>query len=222
MTDHAPPPDELRALIDLEAGARSEPSLEVRARLAERLAVALAPAPLPAPSVPRPPLGKLAAATALFGSGAAVGALVHAVVATPVERVEVRYVDRVVEVERPAPPPSEPAVSPAPPSAVPAPAPARPARVRDLDLGAESALLDRARSALARGDAEAALSAITEHARSFPRGQLGEAREALAVQALVEAGRAGEARARAERFRARFPDSSYAPVVEAALARLPR
>src|SRR5690606_6580416 len=137
-------------------------------------------------------------------------------VASPVERVTVRTVERVVEVERapespPLPASEAGAKEPVEPRPASVSAPAR--RTRDGDLAAEGQLLDRARSALARGDVDAALAAIAEHARSFGRGQLAEAREALAVQALVEAGRSDEARARAARFHKAFPASAYAPVV---------
>jgi hypothetical protein len=84
-------------------------------------------------------------------------------------------------------------------------------------LAAERALLDRARSALMRGDGETALGPLGKHARSFPRGQLVEEREGMRVKALVLAGRQTEARARASSFRRRFPHSLFLPVVEAAL-----
>jgi len=81
------------------------------------------------------------------------------------------------------------------------------------DLAAERAVLDVARTALGRGDAENALSAATEHAKKFPRGALSEEREAIAVQALAAGGRKDEARARAERFKKAHPDSILLPAV---------
>jgi hypothetical protein len=91
--------------------------------------------------------------------------------------------------------------------------------VIDESLTRERALVETARSAVARGDGSAALQATSEHARTFPNGRLVEEREALAVQALVLAGRRDEARARAERFRQRYPNGLFLPVVDAAIGR---
>ena len=79
------------------------------------------------------------------------------------------------------------------------------------------ALVARAQTALHRGLYASALSALDEHTRRFPRGELAEEREALAVQALARAGRGAEARRRAERFEARYPRSLLGPVVRAAV-----
>jgi hypothetical protein len=85
------------------------------------------------------------------------------------------------------------------------------------DLAQERALIDTARSALARGRGADALAPLDEHAKRFPRGRLTEEREALAVQALMIAGDHTGASARADRFRARFPESIFDAVVERAL-----
>lgn len=127
------------------------------------------------------------------------------------------------------PPPVVPAVVvPAvvvPPS-IPAPAvhaepPPRPLPTPRETLGAERALVGGARAALASGDALAALQALDRHAREFPRGQLREEREALAVLSLARAGRADAARDRGARFLARHPRSIQRRVVESALASIP-
>jgi hypothetical protein len=83
-------------------------------------------------------------------------------------------------------------------------------------LAAESAVLDIARAAVAAGDGERALQAVDRHAAAFPRGLLTEEREALGIRALSIAGRAVDARARATRFRARYPESLFLPGIEAA------
>lgn len=88
---------------------------------------------------------------------------------------------------------------------------------RDGDLARERALVDRARSALARGDAAGALSAADDHRRAFPRGQLAEEREVVAIQALAAAGRSEEAGTRAGVFRKAHPSSLLLPIVDAAL-----
>lgn len=89
-------------------------------------------------------------------------------------------------------------------------------------LAAERMLLDGARSALARGDAEASMAAVERHEHTYPLGALTEEREALAGKALAAAGRTSEARARCERFRDRFPRSVFLGSVNATLASLPK
>ena len=67
-------------------------------------------------------------------------------------------------------------------------------------LAAETALLQRAQTALAAGDPEAALARLGEHARDFKDGVLGRERDALRVTALCAAGRTAEGRAEGEAF----------------------
>jgi hypothetical protein len=78
---------------------------------------------------------------------------------------------------------------------------------RDARLAAERRLLDIARTAVGRGKSGAALEALARHASEFPRGRLAEERDALRVQALLAAGRGGEAGASAEAFRRTYPRS---------------
>jgi len=84
-------------------------------------------------------------------------------------------------------------------------------------LRAERGLLDEARKALARGEPGESLAAIDQHARRFPHGILAEEREALAVRTLVALGNTDAARARAESFHQRFPNSLFTPAVETAI-----
>jgi hypothetical protein len=84
-------------------------------------------------------------------------------------------------------------------------------------LAAERALLDVARSALARGEAAEALAATERHAHEYPDGALVEEREALAIKALVALGRIGEARARARALEQRFPNGLTLHAVKAAV-----
>jgi hypothetical protein len=84
-------------------------------------------------------------------------------------------------------------------------------------LAAESALLDIARTALARGEPDHALAAIARHAAQFPHGVLVEEREAIAVKALAQAGRGSDAKARADRFRARYPKSMFQTAIDSSL-----
>jgi outer membrane protein assembly factor BamD (BamD/ComL family) len=82
-------------------------------------------------------------------------------------------------------------------------------------------LLDEARTALSAGNTDQALASTDMHARRFAHPQLGEEREALGIQALVGGGRYDEARARAARFRAMWPNSLFLPAVDASIASIP-
>ncbi len=78
--------------------------------------------------------------------------------------------------------------------------------------------LDEARAALADGRTAQALKMLEQHARSHPKGQLAEERDALHVMALVKAGRRPAARAAAAQFHARHPNSVMSGAVDAALS----
>ncbi len=96
-----------------------------------------------------------------------------------------------------------------------------PAPSASSSLSAERALLDNARTALAHGDSARAVALTDEHARQFARPSLAEEREAIAVQALVLQGRYVDARARAARFRAAYPNSLFLPAVDSSVASIP-
>lgn len=72
----------------------------------------------------------------------------------------------------------------------------------------ELALLEPARSSISRGDYPAALSALGQHRREFPNGQLSQEREALRVRALWGLGQKPAALAAARAFRKRYPRSA--------------
>jgi hypothetical protein len=138
-------------------------------------------------------------------------------------------------------PPSEPVPSAAPPNipsarppashphpsgaalGVGAPQQAAPAKppAGSGDLARQRLLLEQARVALGRGDPDAALAAIGEHARQFPATQLGEERDLLRIQALRYAGDFAAVRAEAKVFHERYPQSVFAPKVEAILEGIP-
>jgi hypothetical protein len=88
-------------------------------------------------------------------------------------------------------------------------------------IAEERALLEQARAALTQRDGPGALRLTDDHARRFARPQLGEEREAIAIQALVLVGRYAEARDRAALFEAHSPDSLFRPAVEASLSSIP-
>ncbi len=86
-----------------------------------------------------------------------------------------------------------------------------------LALGAEVALLDEARSALARGDANAALASLARHDREFPGGFLGTEAEVVRIQALLASGRRTEAKSRGDALLAREPNGPQARRVRSIL-----
>jgi hypothetical protein len=194
----------------------------------ERLATSIMAAPMAPDTPPSPPVSPVSSGLTLSGAklllfagvcGGA-GAGLHSWLREP----EVR----VVEVVRPAPAPEPVKPLPAPPAKVveeevapkATPAPPEPrtrsgsapddARVlqeRDRALAAERALLERARTSLARQVPADALEALREHEQRYAQGQLREEREGLQVLALFAVGDLERARASAAEFRARYPQS---------------
>jgi RNA polymerase sigma-70 factor, ECF subfamily len=89
--------------------------------------------------------------------------------------------------------------------AVPAPGPSRPAAsdaaadsASASTLAEETALLETARTALTRGDTEAALRALDRHADRYPGGELESEARSTRLRALCRAGRSQQARAMAD------------------------
>lgn len=124
-------------------------------------------------------------------------------------------------VDPPVPTVRAPLVAPVVPTVVARAATPTPPSVRiderDDDLAAERALLDVARTGVARGQPAAALDALERHARRFPRGRLTEERDSLRVQCLVQLDRADDARREAAQFHRRHPHSLLGPAVDAAV-----
>lgn len=67
-------------------------------------------------------------------------------------------------------------------------------------LAEETTLLRAAKTALAEGRAEAALTPLQEHARRFPQGQLADARHRTRIRALCDLGRVSQARGEARQL----------------------
>ncbi len=112
-----------------------------------------------------------------------------------------------------------PEVGPSPPAgpsvgALPAPVASAELLLREVRA------LDRAKSALSRGDAAGALAALDEHARSFPRAALAPEADVLRVRALVASGNRGAALTIARRLIARQPSSAHARAVSSLLPEL--
>ncbi|MBL9113091.1 MAG: hypothetical protein JNM74_27635 [Myxococcales bacterium] len=235
-------PDDLADWLGAAKEVRG-PSPEVRARMTSRMLAALpvgpggggggttsspTPPARPAalPGMPQIPAW-IAAATFVLGMGA--GALVTSGPTAPPKATESLAPTSAQSALAALPKTTEgaasggsstlrpedlPAASVAPPPSKPSATPSRAAG--GSDLSAERAVLDVARTALGRGDPAHALASTDEHARRFPRGALSEEREAIAVQALAQSGRADEARSRALRFKKDHPESILLPAVLAA------
>lgn len=103
------------------------------------------------------------------------------------------------------------APAPAPAAGPPAVAPA----AKSATLAAEVALLDRARTALAAGDALGSLSVLDEYGREKRSGVLAPEAQFLRIQALERAGRTRAARALARDFIAKNPGSRKSASLEA-------
>lgn len=106
-------------------------------------------------------------------------------------------------------PAAEPVSNNAPSSARAEPKPAA------SPLSAELGALDAARSALASGDANGALTQLDAYAHNFPHGRLSLEAEVLRIDALAKSGQTAAARKRAEAFMKRHPDSVLASRVRA-------
>jgi hypothetical protein len=79
-----------------------------------------------------------------------------------------------------------------------------------LGLGQQVAALDRARDALASGNAAGALRFVDEYDRQFPRGALAQEATALRIEALLQQGNRDAAVHLADRFLASNPRSPHA------------
>jgi outer membrane protein assembly factor BamD (BamD/ComL family) len=88
-------------------------------------------------------------------------------------------------------------------------------------LERELLLLEQARTRLSEGHAQATLDLLRAHRGQYPGSALAQEREALAVKALVAAGRAQEARQLADAFVQRFPGSVLRSSVENAVRTIP-
>jgi len=163
-----------------------------------------------------------------FALGAAVASGLYAAVRRP-EPVRIVYVDRARSAAALAPdvqtgPPNtassdaQPAsVMPAVDSVQTAAAPRSPAS----GLAEQQRLLDAARIAFARDDYPATLEALAAHFQRYPKSILGEEREALEIKALAASGHESEAKTRAARFEARFPQSLLLPSVRGSVGTIP-
>jgi hypothetical protein len=229
-----PLPPELSRLLAAEK-SRPDPPAAMQARVLARIgsdllaavpvtgpAGAGAPPALPvSPALPAPRF-RLPVTVGLVALGGLGGAGVHAWV-----QKSQRPVAPIAAPPTPAPPlVAPPATSPDVPAAVdpaptldPRPAPRAPARrlPRDGELAAERALLEEARTALARGKPADALALLSRHERQFAKGRLVEERQALTILSLAADHQLDAARSGAARFKRAFPRSMLQRAIDAAL-----
>ena len=132
---------------------------------------------------------------------------------------------RAERADKPAQPIATLHVEDLPSSTGPAPAASQAAGVRSVmpsasgsRLAEEVRIIEAARGASTSNDHAGALRLVREHERRFPEGQLVQERERIHIQVLLAAGNVAEARARADAFRARFPNGLLLPSVERSLA----
>ena len=208
----------LGALFHAERGAKAP--LGAKERSWAKLEAAVG---MPTTAAPAKAVGPASAGMLKLLGALAVGAVLGGGAVATLRAPTVVYVDRPVPAASSAEPAPAvvgmPTVIRAPAPADPAPSVAAPTPVpSSSNLAAERAVLDEARTALGRGNGQHALEATARHQREFPRGQLAEEREAIAVQALTNLQRCDEATARGNRFKQRYSNSVLGPVVDAALS----
>jgi len=85
-------------------------------------------------------------------------------------------------------------------------------------IAGEIAALDRARRAVASGDAGGALSALERYRAQFPRGVLQQEASVLRIEALSKAGQRGRARELARSFERAHPSSPHLERIRALTA----
>lgn len=241
MNDHDLPelPPDVAALLDEARGTPAAPSSE-RRRVAGRLALSVGLA-IPGASlagarvVAHAWLGKALGVAALL---VVAGSITHRALRPPTTArapAPTARHERAHAPGRPTPPrveASPPPVVPAPvepaaaalappPAARPAPAAAAVVVDDDRSFQDELGLVERAIAALGRDDPAGASTALSQHARRFPRGRLSPEREALRVQCAAARGDREAAEAGRRRFHQRYPDSVLGAAVDRAVDRTP-
>lgn len=127
--------------------------------------------------------------------------------------------------------PVEPVVEPSPTShdgrttgavaLAPAPAASSSGKPRASNLFDEQRIIESARAAVSRGDAQSALSTLDGYKRSYPQGQFGPEALALRIEALSAKGDLARARNLAADFRQRYPHHPLLAPVQTAVQNPP-
>jgi outer membrane protein assembly factor BamD (BamD/ComL family) len=90
-----------------------------------------------------------------------------------------------------------------------------------LGLGEQVVAIDRARAALAAGDAPRAVRLVDDYEANFPTGTLAQEATALRIEALVTEGQFAHATEVADRFLASHPASPHAARIRRLIRREP-
>jgi RNA polymerase sigma factor (sigma-70 family) len=199
---------------DTDSPAPAPPRAEAEEDSPHRVVPAAAPEPplpLPPEASARSPLGPL-------GVGLLVGLITGAWLASVVRASREPIAREEASIVSAAPPVASVAIWAAPSTmasaALPEPpataaAPAGTASADSPDSAAEQTAFDIARAAFAQGRMPAALQALAEHAKRYPRGRNAPERDQMWIEALLNVGRTAEACQRAESFRRAYPNADY-------------
>ena len=233
MNDSDPTKPELLALLRADF---ANPEREVRARVSSRLAHSVGTLALSSAAAVRTTpnwaaglRGHSLGFVASFVLGGACGVGLFAALQRPPAPLRV-YVDRPIAQTAPAASAASaapalapvPSMSSQPKSVLPLAAQASSSAQRGpAGLAEQQALLDVARSAFGRNDYPQALRALNAHFLRFPKSVLAEEREALEIKTLAASGRVAEAKGRAARFAARFPQSLFLPSISESMKAIP-
>ena len=220
---------ELQRLVDAER-REVEPTSAERERVAKSLARRVGVGFGTALGLMSTKAGAAAASSSMaFALKVSLALLLAGTAALVVPRLTHRE-DPLAPASRSVPPaPSDPA-PPTQTEAVPAPPPSAPSTKTDdppvptkgaamahalPPLAEEARLLKQAQQALRAGQPQAALTALAEHQRRFPRGQLALERSAARVTALCALGRTPQAVSEARIFLQQHPQSGLSQQVRA-------
>lgn len=229
MSDLEPTPPDLHALLSalpVPVARAPDASARVLARIEHTLVVAPPPASGGSASVAASTAG-----TSVLGAKVIVPLLLAGAIPAGVAGyfagrasvvplpAEVRIVEVPVRAQ-PAPElPTEPAVEPSPVPVKEATGKPRPVPTPEPLLADDGRpLVEAARTALLKSDAKTALELLGQHAKKYPASQLAEERSALEIQALLLAGDTGKARTAALAFKAKWKNSVFSAVADAALS----
>ncbi len=216
-----PLPEDVRQLIASDL-AQGEPPAAMRAQVLRQLEVGLGLSLGSAAAVVQAPISSVVSSkvglglalkmtlVAALGGSVVLGAwFLRPTTATRVAPAQ--SVAVAIATVAPASPSLAPVLETAPVPSASAPSNSAPHSLPSNNLADERRLLAAARSALQQHNLAQANALLTEHARRFGTGRLGEERDRLLVQAAVLGGDAARARSQAQTFVRRYPKSVYTP-----------
>lgn len=210
--------DELAMLVAAER-ERPDAGVEAADRVLAGVQARLDGAPPPASVPANTPWGMLSVVGGLVVAGLIVGGWAASLPPEPAHFDSLPAPALAVAAEQPVIPDlheelPEPEATPEP-EAVPAPVTKKPKRENAGTVADELALIEKARSSLDRGQANAALSTLKTHRRQFPKGAFLEEAAALRASALCKSGKTDAAEKASASFLRRYPNSVHKNRVKA-------